>query len=317
MSREAYDTTPELVEHYEKIAEIISNQFPDWKENAEKNFIHLKDSYISDIFGSWSGSNCVVIGAGKTAIENVESIKTAQRIGWKIIAVDRICSFLKENGITLDLIVSTDPQKKTIEFFTDLDEEDQVVMSITQNPEVVNDVVRKVGKVWFYLIQTPFSDDVRYLFEKYPDKLAALKCGGTVGTIAVDLAFWMCHGHGNMPKILLIGTECGWFDRESVDWPLIHGWFDENPIEITEEKIEEIVKRSSTIFHTKLSDGMDFYSVKPYIVTEEFMSSIPFWYGGDARFIDGSMGLIRSMEKIPFSDFVSWEALNADLYTTA
>ena len=62
---------------------------------------------------------CIVIGAGPSLYEEIDNIKILIEGGAKIIAVDIIFNFLKENGIKPDLTVSADLQGVCAEFFDD------------------------------------------------------------------------------------------------------------------------------------------------------------------------------------------------------
>lgn len=239
-----------------------------------------EDNLISSRYESWEFTNCIVCGAGKTCLDNLDEIAEAQKTGkWHVVAVDRIHSALKKKGITPDLTVSIDGQPKVKNFFSDLDERDEVVMCVTQHPEVVDYVAEKAGKVWFYSALNP-CDDLSVELHRKHKGLAALKTGFLIGYTATDLAYWMVGEDGT---IVLIGNELGWFDKNDIDVELYRGL---------------------QLLKTRLPGSRDFYSIRSFVAAEELFSDIPRVYT-DAHFVDGSIGLIRNMKKIPFDEAVA------------
>ena len=249
--------------------------------NAKENCKRLTgDNLISSQYDSWEFSDCIVCGAGKTCLNNLDEIAEAhKREQWHVIAVDRIHSTLKKRGITPDLTVSVDGQPKVKDFFKDVDGDDNVVMCVTQNPEVVDYVSDRAGKVWFYSALNPYDELCMELYKKH-DGLAAINPGLLIGYAATDLAYWMV-GEGG--TIVLVGNELGWFDKKEIDVDNYKGY---------------------QLLRTKLQDGRDFYSIRSFVAAEELFKNIQSIYK-DAYFVDGSIGLIRNMKKIPFREAVA------------
>jgi len=227
---------------------------PNWKQNAVINARHLSDdSYISDLFGTWDDYSIMCVGAGKSAHDNLDGISDLQKSGIKIVTCDHMLPVLKKHGIQPDMTVSLDPTPRVGMFFEDVDENDTVVMSLIQAPDVVDMVVEKAGHVYFYIPINPFSEASNYLYKNYPKKLFSLRSGSVVGLVATDLCHWMIQRSWGGESIYLIGHDCGWHSEDDI--PKAEGHYAGN-----------------TLLHSKLPDGRDFYTIPA------FASAIPNYY---------------------------------------
>lgn len=187
---------------------------PFWKENLEANSEHLKgpESYLLSMKESWDNL-ALVVGGGKSAYDNIEHIRAAQLLGWKIVAVDKLHSTLRDCGIVPDLTVSVDPQKHVLKMCDKVDEKDTVALSIIQDKEMVKSVCERAGKVVFYEPAQKKSPIYRLCEDKYPD-LFSIYTGMVAGCIAADAAR-LCLS-GEEKTVLLIGNEFCWFDKYDV-----------------------------------------------------------------------------------------------------
>jgi hypothetical protein len=84
----------------------VKNQFPKQLENAEKNKV-IKSINIKNQIGKLKGKTCVAIAFGASVEKDIEKIRYISR-NKKIICADIAVSWLMDNGIKPDYIVSLD-----------------------------------------------------------------------------------------------------------------------------------------------------------------------------------------------------------------
>lgn len=276
------------------MAESTEKLCPEWKHNYMVNSAFLdSNNILLKYYGNFGIAKCLVVGAGRTAIDNIEHIKKAAQNGWAIVAVDRIHSFLKKNGITPDLTVTADRQEIVKNFFDSLDEYDVVAADICQHPEVIKKIKSKNANLFFYAPTSSVACDSRWIYEHGNKDLLCAKCGATVGYTAVEIAYWMLSTM--FRSITIIGMELGWFSFEDVDIKLEYGLFDDN---ISDEEKEVRGGHHNAILKTKLRDGRDFYSIRGFITCEMCMRDLFGLYSGVLNAIDCSGGLLRNCKKI-------------------
>lgn len=297
MRYETYNQSEEIVDLFLKLARHREETKPELVEYAEINSRHLTSgNIISRLFETMPGRDCLVVGAGPSAYQNIEAIERASRSGCLIISCDRIHSDLKKAGITPDFTVSVDPSKAVGDFLKLVDDKDSLVMNITQNPHVIDGVLSRTDSVYFHAVVNPYSVVSRKFMEKYPVELTCLKGGGVVGFSAADLAYWLTRPRG---RVVLIGMDCGWRKREDVDIVLQKGWLSSEEVKAIDESdllFENFSAMSSAVFGTVTSDGREFFTIRNFIMAAAAFDSLKILYG-DAEFMDASDGIIQNMTK--------------------
>lgn len=205
MRVDSYGHTPESA----KIALDANIRFDTdnraWVKHVEYNYNNNEATLLSEYIGKWTGEKVVVVGAGRTARTNIKSIIRAQGLGWKIVAVDRIHSFLKGRGVTPDMTMVMDAGKHVKEFLCNLDENDNVGLCLKTHPNTVQACKNRAAKIHFFVVVNPFSPLSIYLGRRLPRDLLCTRAGYTVGFSSFDFAIW-----SGAATIAMVGLDFGW-----------------------------------------------------------------------------------------------------------
>jgi hypothetical protein len=180
-------------------------------DNAIMNMgaVHLGKS-IKSIFGTHTG-DALVIGSGPSC-RDTKTIKKIRKNKSIIIVVDRAYETIMKAGIEPDYVVSTDSAKHVGDFLKDITLNDKVIMSVRQNPGVINEIEGLAGEMLFYTLVNPFSDvalDVRGIYGTVYDGAREARI---TGATAQEIAYWM-----GATRIHTLGCECGWLDEDDIE----------------------------------------------------------------------------------------------------
>lgn len=184
-----------------------------WMRNLKENDRDIRAlPPVSQHFGEWSGSPCLVAGAGPSLESNISQVREAAHRGWRITAVDRAFNTLKRNGIDPDITVTSDAGPGVQDFFDKkfLRESDTFAVCVITHPSVYEKLSGCRRRV--YACINPFSAFWKYVQNNYPRGLMCLRPGYVVTFSAVDLAQWM-----GSRLVVTIGNDLCWPSYADVD----------------------------------------------------------------------------------------------------
>ncbi|PIQ99950.1 MAG: hypothetical protein COV66_10150 [Nitrospinae bacterium CG11_big_fil_rev_8_21_14_0_20_45_15] len=173
-----------------------------WKQNYQTNHSAiLKNPGILVLRKRFDGVPGIVVGAGPSLEKNIALLN---RVSGKavIIASDAAMKPLLQHGIIPSFVISLDPQDDILKFFTGENTQRMILVA----PSVVHPRILDLwaGRVLFYHQHAP---DISVLtqIQNLSPKIGVLTPGGTVLSVACDLAFQM----GCNP-ILFLGQDLAW-----------------------------------------------------------------------------------------------------------
>ncbi len=278
-----YGHSEEKVAELRKWARDFHDLNPTLAVNYEQNKAGGKIvNPLTDLIGAWGGEQVLVVGAGHTAKDNIDLIRRLAPF-FKIVAVDRIHAFLKENGITPDITISIDRRSFDAGYFSKIDANDCVAMCVTQPPDAVEYVLSKAGSVYFFSHLNPFDDVDTKIYNDNP-KLAMFLPGTVVGFSAMQLGYLLSDatecGKG---YVIMIGNELGWFSHEQLeeDRPIYKR---DNKRQLLKVVVEGSGKEMLTIWHFLLA-------ASAFMGWNEIFN--------DAYVVDASMGLAGMKYEMP------------------
>ena len=191
--------------------------------NLKENVVNFSDvPSILELFNTLSGSVLVVAG-GPSFIWNIENIREAQEAGAFILAVDRVFSPLKQNGIVPDITVTTDPFGDVKNFFEWIEPGDRVCVFMAQRPSTFKYIEDRGGEIYGYMHTNPSSEFASKIYygihellsaehQKKLKKYYGLRCDYVVTSATIDLAYWM-----GAETVMAIGNELSWNHEEEME----------------------------------------------------------------------------------------------------
>ena len=232
--------------------------FPEALPNTLKN-MKSKLSRTISMYGTWQGCDVLVVGAGKSAIDNLDVI--AKWPG-KIVCVDRIFSEIKKRGRTPDLCVSLDCRAPE-SFFDGADERDTFALAIHQSAELIESLALK-SRVTLYSPINVKSKPGKIAIKNPVATGACVAAYPTVGCTAAEMAAFL-----EPRMIALVGLD---------------GYY--------ETKEETGVDDDSLIFTLHGMDGVDRYTIPPFIIQMEWFDEFPTMYP-HIHWVDCTQGLLH------------------------
>lgn len=293
MDIEQYGHSDEKVAELQAWAERFHAHSPMLAANYEQNKLDGRiGKPLTDLIGAWGGEQVLVVGAGRTAQNNIDLIRRLAPF-FKIVAVDKIHGLLKENGITPDMTITIDRRAHEAGYLSRIDEKDCVAICVTEPPEAIDHVLKSAGSVYFFSHLNPFDDVEIKIYNDNP-RLAMFLPGTVVGFSAMQLGYWMVNateqGGG---YIVMVGNELGWFTMEEFekDRAAYNGG---EPRQLLRVKVDGSGKVMLTIWH--------------------FMLAVSAFAGGlevfkDAYIVDASMGLAEMKYEMPLEEAALMSAL--------
>jgi len=173
-----------------------------WQQNFQANHSAiLKNPGILALRKRFDGVPGIVVGAGPSLEKNIGLLN---RVSGKavIIASDAALKPLLQLGITPSFVISLDPQEDISKFFTGVNTQRMILVA----PAVVHPRILDLwaGRVLFYHQHAPDISVLTQIHNLVP-KIGVLTPGGTVLSVACDLAFQMgCN------SILFLGQDLAW-----------------------------------------------------------------------------------------------------------
>lgn len=184
----------------------------EWLANMDYNRRYLSKSCnnLKELFGTWQRENCLVVGAGPSATksDNVTHIKYAQKMGWKIIAVNSIFKRLIEAGIRPDITFVADSQPQTITAFDGLEivKQDKFAVDVCVNPETCKRLM--AGNVYFGSLMNYKNDFYDKIILNWGKEYACGRSSTVVTNRAIEFCMW-----AGARRIAVIGNDLGSFDK--------------------------------------------------------------------------------------------------------
>lgn len=175
-----------------------------WSVNLCANLIHLQSAHsVKRLFGLHRGLPAVVVGAGPSLTDSLESLKES-RTKAVYIAVDTAVRVLRHAGIDPDYIVTVDPQPVNRVFLEGYAGQASIVL----DPTVSHHSARYASKSRVYVTSTPFQLGRLFglMLAEEPGELAF---GGSVSTNAYDLARRM-----GCDPVYLVGQDLAFSDGQ-------------------------------------------------------------------------------------------------------
>lgn len=192
----------ELLEDYFMVTSSMYEQ----GNLLEENFIRLQDMKLpecSELRELFERKNCVLVGGGPSADEEMDAIKR-YREKIVVIAVGTIVGKLMNNGIRPDVIVITDPQKHMYRQIQGLDTKGiPLILLSTASADIVPYYQGKV----YLAYQKGYENAEKAAWE---NGYLLFETGGSVSTLAIDIAIRFC-----AQKIILVGMDMAYTGNHS------------------------------------------------------------------------------------------------------
>ena len=237
-----------------------------WMRNLKDNDADIRRlPRLSHLFGAWRGP-CLVAAAGPSLDSNLDAVREAQALGWRIIAVDKSFNTLKRAGVRPDITVTCDAGDGVAGLFDEdlVDGEDTIALCVISHPGVYRKLEACACRVFACI--NPFSAFWKYVQSQYSDDLHCLRPGYVVTFSAVDLAQWMGAG-----VVVTIGNE--------LCWP----------------GIEDVAHLSRQKRLVQLPDGR--ITIPAFERAARAFRFFPVHHPG-VRFVDASDGIVRGWERL-------------------
>jgi len=154
----------------------------------------------------FNGIPSIVVGAGPSLDKNISFLKRAAGKS-VIISSDAAMKPLLENGIDPSIVICLDPQEDIMKFFTGVKSQRMLLAA----PSIVHPKVLDywMGRYIFYHKHAPDISILTQIQNSIP-KIGVLTPGGTVLSVACDLAFQM-----GCDPILFIGQDLAWSGKST------------------------------------------------------------------------------------------------------
>lgn len=247
---------------------------------------------LKKLYGIWEGLPCLVLGGGPSLYDEIENVKTLIANGAKVIAVDVIFNYLKENGIKPDLTISADMQGICANFFDskNIEPDDCFALNVMSHPFVYD--VLKGAKIYPYAtfnpndkLSTSFSK--RLIESRFGTKFYSTHPHGVVGMTALEIAMWM-----GAKQIITVGNDLCWRTKQDA---LRH---------IPDENIQEVqISKTGEIVWTTRGFGNASYS--PRFLAWFFPDGKMVPYDDAPLWVDCSFGLIDAFHQVKMSDLIT------------
>jgi hypothetical protein len=174
----------ELVDEVKSATVLRFNDL--WKRNFQANLSKIRQSPgVQSLKNKFKELPCVVVGAGPSLDKNIQHLSHIKENAL-IIAGDAALKPLLSHNIIPSIVVCLDPQEDIAKFFTGVSHQGMTLVA----PTIVHPKILDVweGRVVFYNKYAPDIPLLTQIQNALP-KLGVLTPGGTVLSVAYDLAF--------------------------------------------------------------------------------------------------------------------------------
>lgn len=174
-----------------------------WSSNFIFNLpCYLGSNSIKDLKDIAKGATSIVVAGGPTLEKSVDFIKDAQRNAI-IIAVDTSFKYLKNKGISPDIVVTIDPQFWNYKYLEGESFDDCIVVT---DSSVYYKLLRVAAPDRYFIGSSIFP--IAKFFEPDNENRGVLAAGGSVSTTAFDVARII-----GSRSIILFGLDLSFPDR--------------------------------------------------------------------------------------------------------
>ena len=157
-----------------------------WENNYRQNLPRLsKTRGVKKLFDRFNGLPAVLVGAGPSLDKNVHFLPHVKGKA-VIISCDAALRVLQRHSVMPDIVVNLDPQQTVLHFFEGVETRNLTLIAPTIASPQLCDNWR--GNLFFYNKFAPDIPALAQISARHAD-LGALTPGGTVLSIAFDLAF--------------------------------------------------------------------------------------------------------------------------------
>ena len=178
-----------------------------WEENYKQNLPRLtKTRGVKKLFNRFNSLPAVLVGAGPSLDKNVHLLPHVKGKA-VIISCDAALKVLLKHSVIPDIVVNLDPQSTVLNFFEGVDSRNITLVAPTIASPKLCDNWR--GNLFFYNKFAPDIPALAQMSQRHPE-LGALTPGGTVLSIAFDLAFKM-----GADPIAFIGQDLSYPERNA------------------------------------------------------------------------------------------------------
>lgn len=159
-----------------------------WENNYRKNLPRLSKTVgVKKLFNRFKGLPAVLVGAGPSLDKNVHFLPHIKGKA-VIISCDAALKVLQRHSVMPDIVVNLDPQQTVLNFFDGVETRNLTLVAPTIAFPQLCDEWR--GNLFFYNKHAPDIPALAQISARHAD-IGALTPGGTVLSIAFDLAFKM------------------------------------------------------------------------------------------------------------------------------
>ena len=178
-----------------------------WEENYKNNLPRIsKASGVSKLADRFKGIPAVLVGAGPSLDKNVHLLPLVKGKA-VIISCDAALKVLQRHSVMPDIVVNLDPQPTVLNFFEGVETRGLTLIAPTiASPKLCDDWR---GNLFFYNKHAPDIPALAQISARHAE-LGALTPGGTVLSIAFDLAFKM-----GADPIAFIGQDLSYPERNA------------------------------------------------------------------------------------------------------
>ena len=178
-----------------------------WEDNYKKNLPRIsKTPGVSRLADRFKGIPAVLVGAGPSLDKNVHLLPLVKGKA-VIISCDAALKVLDSHCVVPDIVINLDPQPTVMNFFDGIDTRTITLVAPTIAYPKLCDEWR--GTLFLYNKHAPDISALAQIALKH-HKLGALTPGGTVLSVAFDLAFKM-----GADPIAFVGQDLSYPDRKA------------------------------------------------------------------------------------------------------